>query len=79
MRCFSVKPFRGCHLFPAKTVVDVAGESADKGESMVVSYCQVGGNLRIEGWCITTGENTMYFHRMKLARMKIIIFTAQSS
>lgn len=46
------------------------------------SCCEVGGwggNVRrIEGWPVTTGQNTMHFHRLTLARIKTIISAAQS-
>lgn len=33
---------------------------------------------RIEGWPVTTGQNTMHFHRLTLARIKTTISAAQS-
>lgn len=43
------------------------------------SYCEVGRNLRIEDWHITTGLNTIDFHRLKMVKIKTISSSGQSS
>lgn len=36
------------------------------------------GDVRMEGWPGTTGQNTVHFHRLTVAKIKPIISAAQS-
>lgn len=61
--------------------MDIAGNSAEKGEGYAICSCEVGGNWRVSGWHTARGRNTRHFHRPKSAEIKkqTIISTGQSS
>lgn len=69
MKCFSLKPFGGCHLLSAKASMTTAGKIAEKGEADEVSCRGLRGKSEAIRLAYCNGTEHSAFSQAELGRV----------